>query len=60
MIDRLRHLAREDARGNNTGWSRRGNDFVAYYPRSNRFAYFLKPYGIINRRDLELYLARAA
>ena len=59
MIDHLRRLAREGARGNSTGWARHGNVFVAWYPRSNRFAYFLKPHGIINRRDLELYLARA-
>jgi hypothetical protein len=60
MIEHLRKLARNDARGNKTGWARRGDVFVAYYPRSDRYAYFLKDYGVINRRDLELYLARAA
>jgi hypothetical protein len=60
MINHLRKLARESARGNKTSWARRGDVFVAYYPRSNRYAYFLKQQGVVNRRDLELYLARAA
>ena len=60
MIDHLRRLARDKARGGRTGWARRGDVYVAYYPRCNRHAYFLRPWGVVNRRDLELYLARAA
>jgi hypothetical protein len=65
MIDNLRKLAKQNASRDftgwhRTGWARRGDVFVAYYPRSNRYSYFLHPYGVVNRRDLEDYLARAA
>jgi hypothetical protein len=60
MIEHLHRIARENARGDRTGWARRGDIHVAYYPRSRRYAHFLNPYGAVNRRDLERYLAEAA
>ena len=60
MIEHLHRIARERARGDRTGWARRGDILVAYYPRCGRYAHFLRPWGVVNRRDLEIHLARAA
>jgi len=56
MIEFMKEIARRKAVGNRTGWARRDDILVAYYPRCKRFAYFLKPWGAINRRDLEARL----
>lgn len=56
MIDYLKSRAKAASRNGRTGWARYDRILVAYYPRCKRTSYFLKPYGVINRRDLEAYI----
>lgn len=56
MLDNLKKLARLKAGSDRTGWARRGDVMVAYYPRCNRFAYFLRHLGVVNRRDIEQHI----
>ena len=58
MIDFLKVRAKANAIKDRTGWARWYDVCVAYYPRSRRYSYFLKPYGHTNRRDLEAYVTR--
>jgi hypothetical protein len=58
VIDYLRSLARRKAVNGRTGWARWYDIHVAYYPLSDRYAYFLHPLGAANRRDVEAHIGR--
>jgi hypothetical protein len=58
MIEYLRTIARRKAVKGRTGWARWYDINVAYYPVSDRYAYFLANQGVVNKRDLEAHIER--